>query len=116
MPVIAHAETEQPASGAAAHLPKTRGLFITAVREQHGTPVQLQPVQLLPSIAGACVGRAGWLLFSYYWVVALYQGAYVAFPASEGGSYLLTRLLVAYTHQAILVLLPMHPQNCTQDA
>ena len=37
--------------------------------------------------------------------ICIYQGAYVAFPASEGVSSLLTRLLVVYTHQAILVLL-----------
>ena len=38
-------------------------------------------------------------------IIRVYQGAY-AFPASEGGSSLLTRLLVAHIHPAILVLLP----------
>ena len=53
-----------------------------------------------------CLRRAWWLSFSCYWVVALsvYQGAYTALQA-KGGSSLLTRLLVAYTHQAIVVLL-----------
>ena len=100
--VVAHAEAEQPASGTAVHLlfRRMRDLF----REPHGTPVQLQPVQLLPPIAGACVGHGGCCFLVTGLSLYLYQGAYIAFPASE--SFLLTCLLVAYTHQAIVVLLP----------
>ena len=83
--------------------------LLRLIRERE-VPVQLQPVQLLQPIAGACVGRGGCCFlvtgFSLYPYTS--RGVH-SFPRELPGCSLLTRpyiiIIVAYTHQAIVVLL-----------